>query len=123
MDVNPATYDMVKTAAAPHGVGFVWNTMLDDLYWDLVDKHGFNADVRGAWTTGGNNLAIQLVTDGMKFQPCKPGFVDGRDAIPAADEAPTGGENACTLRGSFACCELGVDARDCLQPDRRVRGL
>ena len=108
--VNPATYDLVKTAAAPHGVGFVWNTMLYDMYWALVEDHGFNADVAGDWSTGGNNLANQLVMDGMKFQPCKPGFADGRDGILAADVALTGGENACTIWRAFAGRGLGVDA-------------
>ena len=36
---------------------------------------------------------MQLVMDGLKFQGCDPGFVAGRDAIIAADEALTGGEN------------------------------
>jgi hypothetical protein len=110
MKVNPATYNMVRTLAAPHGVGFVWNTMLYDMYWNLVAKHGFNPDVRGDWTTGGNNLANQLVMDGMKMQPCKPGFEDGRDAILAADQALTGGENQCEIWGAFARRGLGVDA-------------
>jgi len=38
-------------------------------------------DLYDDWTTAGNNLAIQLVTDGLKIQPCSPGFVDGRNAI------------------------------------------
>ena len=65
----------------PHGIGYVWNTMLWEVYWNLVDEHGFNADIYAAWTTGGNNLALQLVMDGLKFQACSPGFVDGRNAI------------------------------------------
>lgn len=48
--------------------------------------------------------------DGMKFQPCKPGFVDGRDAILAADEALTGGDNQCEIWTAFARRGLGVDA-------------
>ena len=35
--------------------------------------------------------------DGMKFQPCRPGFVDGRNAILAADVALTGGANQCEI--------------------------
>ena len=112
MTVNPATYDLIKdrNTRAPHGVGFVWNTMLYDMYWNLVEKHGFNPDVRGDWTTGGNNLANQLVMDGMKMQPCKPGFQDGRDAILAADVALTGGANQCEIWRAFARRGLGVDA-------------
>ena len=94
----------------PHGIGFVWNSMLWEVYWNLVAKHGFNPNVYDAWNTGGNNLAVQLVTDGMKFQPCSPGFVDGRNAILAADVALTGGANQCEIWWGFAKRGLGVSA-------------
>ena len=55
--------------------------MLWEVYWNLVAKHGFNPNIYGAGRHGGNNLAMQLVIDGMKLQPCSPGFVDGRNAI------------------------------------------
>ena len=110
MSVNPSNYDTVRTAVAPHGVGYVWASMLYDMYWALVAEHGFNPDVRGSWSTGGNNLAVQLVMDGMKMQPCQPGFADGRDAILAADQALTGGANQCTIWSSFARRGLGWDA-------------
>ncbi len=35
----------------------------------------------------GNQIALNLVTTGLKLTPCTPGFVDGRDAILAADAA------------------------------------
>ena len=110
MAVNPATYDTIRTAAEPHGVGYVWATMLWEVYWNLVAEYGFNPDVYGDWTTGGNNLAIQLVMDGMKMQPCQPGFVDARDAILAADVALTGGVNQCAIWRGFAKRGLGVSA-------------
>jgi extracellular elastinolytic metalloproteinase len=117
MNVNPSTYETVKTAAEPHGVGYVWASMLWDLYWNLVDKHGFNPNPYESWETGGNNLTIQLVVDGMKFAPCEPGFEDARDAIIAADAALTGdpangvpGENECLIWRTFARRGLGVDA-------------
>jgi hypothetical protein len=56
---NPSTYDTIKTAAVPHGVGYVWASMLWEVYWNLVDAHGFNPDVYGPWSSGGNNLAIE----------------------------------------------------------------
>lgn len=125
--INPSTYDTVKGAAEPHGVGYVWATMLWDLYWNLVDVHGFNANPYESWETGGNNLAIQLTVDGMKFAGCEPGFADARDAIIAADAALTGvevtgrdtsgapvtelrGENFCLVWDTFAGRGLGVDA-------------
>jgi DNA-binding beta-propeller fold protein YncE len=78
--------------------------------WDLIDRHGFNRNVYAPWHTGGNNLAIQLVMDGLKMQGCFPGFVVARDAIIAADEALTDGDNACTLWASFARRGLGFSA-------------
>lgn len=117
MRINPATYNTVKTAAEPHGVGYVWATMLWDMYWNLVDKHGFNPDPYGSWETGGNNLAMQLVIDGMKMAPCTPGFVDARDAIIASDAALTGnpargerGDNECLIWRTFARRGLGLSA-------------
>jgi hypothetical protein len=110
MSINPSTYDTIKTAALPHGVGYVWSTMLWDVYWNLVNKHGYNPDVYQDWSTGGNNLAIQLVMDGMKIQPCSPGFVTGRNAILQADVALTGGQNACEIWQGFARRGLGVNA-------------
>jgi hypothetical protein len=117
MTINPATYNSIKTEVEPHGVGYVWATMLWDLYWNLVEEHGFNPNPYDPWNTGGNNLAIQLVVDSMKFAPCEPGFVDLRDAIIAADGALTGdlpngepGENECIIWRSFARRGLGVDA-------------
>ncbi|MFP5353341.1 MAG: M36 family metallopeptidase [Actinomycetota bacterium] len=109
--INPATYDSIKSAAEPHGVGYVWATMLWEVYWNLVDKHGFNPNPYESWRTGGNNLAIQLVMDGMKMQPCEPGFVDARDAILAADKALTDGDNQCEIWAGFAKRGLGYEAR------------
>ncbi|MCW3843749.1 M36 family metallopeptidase [Micromonospora yasonensis] len=118
MEIQPFTYDSIKTGgwldgtslAAPHGIGHGWAAVLWDMTWDLVDRHGYNPNVYEAWNTGGNNLALQLVIDGLKMQGCGPGFVTGRNAIIAADAALTGGENACTLWASFARRGLGYSA-------------
>ena len=114
--VNEFTYGDIPAGVAsgvltiPHGIGFVWNTMLWEVYWNLVTEHGYNANIYEDWTTGGNNLAIQLVTDGLKFQPCSPGFVDGRNAILDADVALTGGANQCIIWEGFAKRGLGFSA-------------
>lgn len=107
-DINDFTYNSIKTQVAPHGVGSVWSTMLWDLTWDLIDQYGFDPDIKNG--TGGNNIALQLVMDGMKLQPCSPGFVDGRDAILAADQLLYGGANRCLIWRSFARRGLGLSA-------------
>ncbi|MCL4264015.1 MAG: M36 family metallopeptidase [Anaerolineae bacterium] len=108
--VNNFTYGDLPGLAIPHGVGFLWATMLWDMNWALIDEYGYNPNIYDAWNTGGNNLANQLVIDGLTLQPCGPGFVDGRDAILAADVALTGGVNQCTIWQAFANRGLGFSA-------------
>jgi len=54
---------------------------------------------------------MKLVIDGLKLQPCSPGFIDGRDALLAADMATTGGENQCMIWEVFAARGLGFNAQ------------
>jgi extracellular elastinolytic metalloproteinase len=110
MSVNNYTYTNLPIMAVPHGVGFIWATMTWDMYWNLVTDHGFNPDFYDVWSSGGNNLAIQLIMDGMKLQPCSPGFVDGRNAILQADVNLTGGVNQCSIWEAFARRGLGFSA-------------
>jgi hypothetical protein len=109
--VNAFTYDATNKSAisAPHGVGFVWATMLWDMTWDMIDKYGFDPDLYKG--KGGNNKAMQLVTDGMKLQDCQPGFVDGRDAILLADRINYGGANQELIWKAFAKRGLGFSAK------------
>jgi extracellular elastinolytic metalloproteinase len=126
METQPFTYDRIKTnswitgqsLAIPHGIGHGWAATLWDMTWNLIDVHGFNPNIYEPWDTGGNNLSLQLVTDGLKMQGCFPGFLDGRDGILAADEALTGGENACTLWSTFARRGLGFSATQGMSADR-----
>ncbi|MFN8487777.1 MAG: M36 family metallopeptidase [Caldilineaceae bacterium] len=106
--IDPQTYATLKASDEVHDVGEVWTSMLWEMYWGLVNKHGFDPDLVHGY--GGNNLALQLVIDGLKFQPCSPGFVDGRDAILAADQVDTNGANQCTIWAAFAKRGLGFSA-------------
>ncbi len=108
MNVDPHTYADINSEAIPHGVGSVWAVMIWDLYWNLVDAYGFDPDFYHG--TGGNNMAMQLVLDGLKMQPCNPTFVEARDAILAADEANYGGANKCLIWETFARRGLGFSA-------------
>lgn len=106
--VNPMTYNTIKSVSVPHGVGSVWCTMLWDLTWALIDEYGFDPDIYDG--TGGNNIAMDLVMEGMKLQVCSPGFVDGRNAILEADLLLNGGANACLIWNVFAARGLGYSA-------------
>jgi extracellular elastinolytic metalloproteinase len=108
MSINPHTYNNIKTESIPHGVGSVFCVMLWDLYWNLIDKYGYDPDIYAG--TGGNNICNQLVIDGMKLQPCSPGFVDMRDAILEADRINNQGENECLIWRTFARRGLGYSA-------------
>ena len=110
MAINPHTYNDIIGVGSAHDVGEVWASIVWEAVWALTDEHGFNTDFYGDYTTGGNNLAIQLILEGMKLQPCSPGFVDGRDAILLADMNFTGGQNQCRLWTAFAKRGLGFGA-------------
>ncbi|KAJ3056991.1 Fungalysin/Thermolysin Extracellular metalloproteinase 5 [Rhizophlyctis rosea] len=141
--VNPSTYGFINRPGywGVHAKGEVWAEILYEVYWNLVDKHGFDPDWFNSpsasssslgtyrdFRTGkhhrrshrvsaakskhaGNIIALQLVVDGMKLQPCYPTFVDARDAILQADEVAFGGDNQCDIWRAFAKRGLGVDAR------------
>lgn len=94
----------------PHGVGFVWATMLWEMTWELIGAHGFSPDFYNATGTAGNQIALRLVTQGLELTPCNPGFVDGRDAILAADQAFYGGANRDLIWAAFARRGLGQGA-------------
>ena len=116
--VNSYTYGATNNPglSAPHGVGFVFATVLWEMTWDLIDKYGFDENLYNG--KGGNNMAMQLVIDGLKLQPCYPGFVDGRDAILLADELNYGGANKELIWRAFARRGVGYSASQGLSYNR-----
>ncbi|KAJ3188862.1 Fungalysin/Thermolysin Extracellular metalloproteinase 5 [Gaertneriomyces sp. JEL0708] len=139
--VNPSTYKFISQPGywGVHAKGEVWAEILYEVFWELVDKHGFDPDwfntgyegrepsssyrefrtgqlqprdhMSMRKTKGGNIVALQLVVDGMKLQPCYPTFVEARDAIMQADKLNNNGENLCALWKAFAKRGLGADAK------------
>lgn len=120
-----------------HAIGEVWAEFLFVLSQRLVEKYGFGPTLFPPTDTSkhndyytrtseesvdaagrplplvpkyGNALAIQLIVDAMKLQPCRPSFFDARNAIIQADQILTGGENACLIWQAFAERGLGEDA-------------
>ncbi|CAG8712753.1 15206_t:CDS:2 [Acaulospora morrowiae] len=131
LKTNPSTYSYLDKPGywGVHAKGEVWAEILYEVYWNLVDKHGFTANwfpptdnhpaSLAEWYFSeyvktprhGNTLALQLIVDGMKLQPCRPTFIDARDAIIQADELLTNGDNLCDIWQAFAKRGLGIDAK------------
>jgi len=88
-------------ASEVHNEGEVWCVTLWDARANLINKYG--------WATG-NQLILQLVTDGMKLTPMSPNFLQARDAILQADLVDTGGANRNELWAAFAKRGMGYGA-------------
>ena len=84
-----------------HNQGEVWCSALWEVRANLIAKHGFAV---------GNQLALQLVTDGMKLSPPQPNFLQARDAIIQADLVDNGGTNHNELWAAFAKRGMGFSA-------------
>jgi len=108
MAINPLTYADIVTQSVPHGVGEVWVTMIWDMYWALTDRYGWDEVFTNP--DAGPGIALQLVMDGMKLQPCTPTFEGGRDAILDADMVNNGGANECLIWEAFADRGMGFSA-------------
>ena len=85
-----------------HNQGEVWCITLWEARANLVKKYGWQI---------GNELALQLVTDGMKLSPADPTFLEARDAIIQADRIDTAGENYAELWIAFAKRGMGAGAK------------
>jgi extracellular elastinolytic metalloproteinase len=110
LGISPLDYGDISSLNEPHGVGEVWAGALWEMYWNLVFVYGFDPDLAGG--SAGNELALELVLDALKMQPCDPTFVEGRDALLNADLAAQGGANACLIWAAFAKRGVGESASD-----------
>lgn len=115
MTINRSTFSNTQSVPfgdangfAPHPVGEVWCAMLWDMYWALSDRDGYDPTLTD--TTSGSYKAVRLVMDGMKLQPCNPGYEQGRDAILAADQLNYNGENQLLIWEVFARRGMGFMA-------------
>jgi PKD repeat protein len=108
MTINPQTYTTLASSTGPHQVGEIWCDVIWDMTWFLIRDYGFNPDVYNG--TSGNNIALKLVLEGMKLQPCSPGYIDGRDAILLADDLLYNGAHRCVIWEAFARRGMGFNA-------------
>ncbi|MBK8192518.1 MAG: T9SS-dependent M36 family metallopeptidase [Lewinellaceae bacterium] len=108
MSINGQTYGDLSLSSEVHNIGEIWSQALWDMTWKLIDQEGFDPD----WYNGdgGNNTALRLVLEGMRLQPCGPGFLDARDAILAADEMLYASAHRCLIWEAFAGRGMGLNA-------------
>ncbi|MFN8267217.1 MAG: M36 family metallopeptidase [Chitinophagales bacterium] len=109
MTINPLTYADMAANPEVHDIGEIWAATLWDMYWNLVEKYGYSTDLYNG--TAGNNRAIKLVVEGLKQQPCNPGFLDSRNAILKADSILYGYADKCEIWSAFARRGMGYSAK------------
>ncbi len=114
MSVNPLTYANMATSTEVHDIGEIWCATLWDMTWNIIQMQGSIERnlYAGSTSTGGNAVALNLVMQGLKLQPCQPGFLDSRDAILAADSLLYNGRYHCAIWGAFARRGMGYSARE-----------
>ncbi|KAH6560394.1 hypothetical protein BASA60_000315 [Batrachochytrium salamandrivorans] len=107
MTVNPLTYGNLKFAGGAYAVGVVWASMLWQVYWNLVEKHGFSTNLYDAKQSAGNVVAMKIFIGGLTLQPCNPGLLGARNAIIDADKLHYNGTHKCEIFKGFAKRGLG----------------
>ncbi|HSR49383.1 MAG TPA: M36 family metallopeptidase [Acidobacteriota bacterium] len=107
--INDLVYSDIGSMAVPHGVGEVWAAAVWEVYWRLVNKHGFVEDLSNP-SGAGNHRAMLYVNEGLKFTACSPTFTEARDGILQAAADNFNGEDVCDIWEAFAERGLGVNA-------------
>lgn len=107
--VNPRVYS-ASLPTQVHARGEFWCAVLWEMTWAMIQQSGINPNLFNPAGTGGNSAALKLVTEGMKLQPCNPGFIDARNAILRADTLFFGAQYSCAIWGAFAKRGMGVGA-------------
>ena len=108
--VNTWTYASINGMAVPHGVGSVWAQAAWEVYWKLVDRHGFDPNLFNGNGNAGNQRMMLYVVEGLKNTACNPTFTQVRDGIIQAAVDNHGGEDVCPMWEAFAAFGLGTNA-------------
>ncbi len=111
MSINPWTYaNMASSGGEVHVIGEIWCTALWEMTWEMIQQDGINRNIFNPAATGGNSAAIKLVIEGMRLQPCSPGYIDARNAILKADTLFFGAKYSCSIWKAFAKRGMGKNA-------------
>jgi len=114
ISINPLTYASLPSTVGRHRIGAIWGEIIWEMTWSLIDEFGFDPNIYNF--TGdinqdaGNIMAMAIVTEGLKFTPCRPGFVDARDGIIMAAQEIYGDDVICTIWEAFVKRGLGYYA-------------
>ncbi len=110
--VNNKVYaTTIPGAGAQHSRGELWCAALWDMTWNIINQVGsINPNIFNGASSGGNSIALKLVTEGLKLQVCNSGFIDGRNGILQADQILYGGTYRCAIMQAFARRGMGFDA-------------
>lgn len=111
MTINPLTYANMAASTEVHNIGEIWCSAIWDMTWNIIQQEGTIApNLFSGSAAGGNVIAMNLVMMGMKLQPCGPGYLDGRNAILAADSILYGYAHRCAIWNAFARRGMGINA-------------
>ena len=119
---NPLTYAHLGITGAPwlfgdgievHNIGEVWCNTLWEMTWGIIaQENSINTNLYNfsLANNGGNSISLKLVMEGMRLQPCSPGFLDARNAILTADMNLYAGRHQCAIWTAFAKRGMGYSA-------------
>ena len=85
---------VVNSGCEVHDEGQLWAATLWEMYLNLADP----------------DVALRVVTDGLKLTACNPSFLDARDAILLADRYAYAGAHQCIIWQTFADRYMGFSA-------------
>ena len=119
---NPLTYAHMGITGAPwlfgdgievHNIGEILCAALWEMTWGIIQQeNSINPNLYSfsLSNNGGNSIAFRLVMEGLRLQPCSPGYIDARKAILTADMALYGGRHQCAIWTAFAKRGMGYSA-------------
>ncbi|MEP6712216.1 MAG: M36 family metallopeptidase [Ferruginibacter sp.] len=116
LTVNPLTYANMGTGTIGtevHNIGEIWCAAIWEMTWAIIQQeNSINTNLYNfsLAANGGNSIALKLVLEGMRLQPCSPGYVDARNAILTADKNLYAGRHQCAIWTAFAKRGLGYSA-------------
>jgi extracellular elastinolytic metalloproteinase len=110
IETNILRYRNLATLFKPHQIGSVWATVLNEVYWNLVDLLGFGTNWYDSQQRKGNIVMLKILVGGLMLQPCNPTVLQARDAILGAEAQYYDSEYKCTIWKGFAKRGMGTGA-------------